>query len=297
VNHPQIAAFARLARENTPYLRSIEGQKSLLGRTMHDLAYDPIHDEIVVTSPLAQAILTFRGGANGQEAPIRVIQGPRTGIMGVGATGKVSIDPHNNEIILATPKQEIRVFAREANGDVAPIRILSGPDTRLNLGRQTTGGGNTPAIRIDPIHNLLIVPIAGQGDDARPINFNEGDGEWGRGGQVLIFDRTARGNTKPRAVIRGPVRLGNQFEVYAPNRLMLTHSRDTLELWKIPDSGESSEPPLRIPAPLGRSSADTGIALDPAHKEVIIASAAGNRILTFSVPEVFDPSPSPTSSR
>lgn len=270
---------------------------------MHDLAYDPIHDEIVVTSPLTQAILTFRGGANGEEAPIRVIQGPKTGILGVGATGKVSIDPHNNEIILATPRQEIRVFAREANGDVAPIRILSGPDTRLNLGRQNTGGGNVPAIRVDPIHNLLIVPISnqgggrGQGGAEPPVNFNAGDGEWGRGGQVLIFDRTASGNTKPRAVIRAPVRLGNQFEVYAPNRLMLTHSRDTLEIWKIPDSGESAEPPLRIPAPLGRASADTGIALDPAHKEVIIASAAGNRILTFSVPEVFAPSPSPTSSR
>ena len=55
--------------------------------------------------------------------------------------------------------------------------------------------------------------------------------------------------------------------------------------------------PVRIPAPLGRASVDTGIALDPAHKEVIIARAAGNRILVFSVPEVFAPSPSPTSSR
>ena len=78
MNHPQIAVFARSAGENTPYLRSIEGQKSLLGRTMHDIAFDAIHDEIVVTSPLAQAILTFRGAANGEEAPIRYIQGDKT---------------------------------------------------------------------------------------------------------------------------------------------------------------------------------------------------------------------------
>ena len=43
---------------------------------MHGFSYDPIHDELVVNSPLAQAILTFRGGANGEEAPVRVIQGP-----------------------------------------------------------------------------------------------------------------------------------------------------------------------------------------------------------------------------
>ena len=40
---------------------------------MHGFAYDAIHDEIVVNSALSQAILTFRGAANGEEAPIRVI--------------------------------------------------------------------------------------------------------------------------------------------------------------------------------------------------------------------------------
>jgi DNA-binding beta-propeller fold protein YncE len=270
-----------LAGENTPYVRSIEGQKSLLGRTMHDLAFDAIHDEIVVTSPLTQAILTFRGGANGEEAPIRIIQGGKTGIQGVGATGKVAIDPDNNEILLATPapRNEILVFAREANGDVAPIRRIGGPDTQIDNGSQREGGGNVPAIRVDPIHNLLLIATNGR------------TGGNGSGGKVLVFDRSASGNVKPKAIIVGPVRTGNQFEVYGPNRLLIAHSRNNLELWKIPESGESTAQPLRIPAPLGRSSADTGIALDPAHKEVIIATAAGNTIMTFSVPEVFDPAP------
>lgn len=254
---------------------------------MHDLAYDPIHDEIVVTSPLAQAILTFRGDANGEEAPIRVIQGSKTGIQGVGATGKVAIDPHNNEILLATPapRNEILVFPRLANGDVAPIRKIAGPDTQLNNGEQRTGGGNVPAMRVDPIHNLLIIPTNPQRGGS---GGNRGGGGNGSGGRVLIFDRNASGNVKPKAIIEGQIRTGNQFELYGPNRLMITHSRDTLEIWKIPLSGVSTEPPLRIPAPLGRNSADTGIALDPVHKEVIIATAAGNTILTFSVPEVFD---------
>jgi hypothetical protein len=71
--HPQIAAFARLAGVNTPPVRAIEGQKTLISRTMHGFYYDGPHDEIVVMSPLAQAILVFRGGASGEEAPIRVI--------------------------------------------------------------------------------------------------------------------------------------------------------------------------------------------------------------------------------
>jgi len=47
--------------ENTPPTRALEGQKTKISRTMHGFGYDPIHDEIVVTSPLTQAILVFRG--------------------------------------------------------------------------------------------------------------------------------------------------------------------------------------------------------------------------------------------
>ncbi|MCH7978935.1 MAG: hypothetical protein IH935_08165, partial [Acidobacteria bacterium] len=74
--HPQIAAFTRLAKENEAPTRLIAGQKTLLARTMHDIRYNAIHDEFVVNNPFAQAILVFRGGADGEEAPIRVIQGP-----------------------------------------------------------------------------------------------------------------------------------------------------------------------------------------------------------------------------
>ena len=73
----------------------------------------------MVTSPLAQAILTFSGEANGEQAPIRYIQGDKTQIKGVGAAGKVSIDPVHNEIFLATPDQTILVFNRMAQGNVA----------------------------------------------------------------------------------------------------------------------------------------------------------------------------------
>jgi hypothetical protein len=281
VNHPQIAVFARSATENTPYLRSIEGQKSLLGRTMHDIAFDAIHDEIVVTSPLAQGILTFRGAANGEEAPLRVIQGDKTQIraqvrkvtspnayVGAGATAKLTIDPVHNEILLASPDQDILVFDRLASGNVAPKRVLGGPHTQLKLGDQTP-------IRVDPIHNLLIVP----------------SGSGYSGGKILVFDRTASGDTPPKGFIKGPVRMGEQFAIYAPKLRLVTHVGNNIEIWKIPESGENDEPPVKISAPLGRQSSDIGITLDPLHKEVIIATAAGNAIMTFYVPEVFDDLP------
>src|ERR1700689_2604692 len=110
--HPQIAAFARLAGENTPPVRVLEGQKTLISRTMHGFSYDDLNDEIVVMSPLAQAVLIFRGGANGEEPPVRVIQGPHTQIKGTpyGANAILTTDPVNSEIYVPAVPNSILVF-------------------------------------------------------------------------------------------------------------------------------------------------------------------------------------------
>ncbi len=94
---------------------------------MHGFAYDEPRDEIIVMSPLAQAILVFRGGANGEEPPIRVVQGPHTQIQGTpyGANSQVSIDPVNNEIYVPVIPNSILVFDMTANGDAAPKRRFS----------------------------------------------------------------------------------------------------------------------------------------------------------------------------
>jgi len=254
--HPQIAAFGRLSRENVIPTRKLEGQKTLLGRTMHDIAYDAIHDEIVVGSPFAQAIMTFRGGADGEEAPLRVIQGPRTQIVtGSNGVDKVGgIDPVNNEIFYYTRLNKILVFDREANGDVSPKRVLGGPDTpRMGA-----------TIRIDPVNNLLFVS---------------------GGGGMLIFDRAASGNAKPRSFIRGS--FSNQVALY--NDLIVSAREDDhIYAWSIHETGENVKPVLRIAAPLGDRASQLGLVLDPIHKEVILGSGAGNQIRAFAVPEIFE---------
>ncbi len=268
VNHPQIAAFARLGKENAPPVRALAGQKTLISRTMHDLAYDAIHDEIVVPSPLTQAVLTFRGGANGEEAPIRVIQGGKTRLMGVGAMDKAAIDPAHNEIFVATAAHNIVVFPREANGDVAPIRVLGGPDTGIRFAEQRDGGGNVPPMRIDPVRNLLVVPT------------NNG---------FLIFDRQASGNTKPLRVIKGP-KVGTitrgQIALYPPKGWIFAMQGGGIAVWHIDDSGDVA-PRYRIPVQelLGLKMTQ-GIELDPVHKEVFVVDARNN-LLTFSFPELF----------
>jgi hypothetical protein len=258
--HPQIAAFARLAKENAVATRKLEGQLTRLGRTMHDIAYDPIHDEIVVGSPFAQAVLVFRGGAVGEERPIRIIQGPRTQIVSAtNGVDRVAIDPVNNEILVGSRLHKILVFSREANGDAEPIRVLGGPDSELST---------NPPMRVDPVNNLLLVS--------------------GQSG-ILVFDRTASGNAKPKAVLRGAGPAGGsaQFEVY--NGMVISPRGDNIYAWSLEDTAENAPKPLwRIPAPLGPRASQLGIVLDPPHKEVLVATGEGNQIRVFSVPELFD---------
>ena len=132
MNTPQIAAFARLAKENTPPVSALEGQKTLISRTMHALEYDPVHDELVVNSPLNNAILTFRGGAKGEEAPVRVILGPQTQIQSTGYDGndKMAMDPVNGEIyipvatsVVVAPERSTR-RTRVTDGDTEPASSI-----------------------------------------------------------------------------------------------------------------------------------------------------------------------------
>src|SRR5579864_7116030 len=95
---------------------------------MHGIVYDPIHDEFSVPQQFAQAILTYRGSADGEERPVRVIQGPHSKL---DAPEHLEVDYTHNEIFVPTRHASVLVFARDAAGDAAPIRVLEGPDTML----------------------------------------------------------------------------------------------------------------------------------------------------------------------
>ena len=118
--NPRIAIFARLADGNVAPARVIEGGHTRLSRTSHAIAYDDKNDEIVIPNPLAEAILTYAGGASGDVAPIRTIQGPKTLLQ---ENDELALDSVHDEIVVPT-RQAILIFSRSANGNVAPVRPL-----------------------------------------------------------------------------------------------------------------------------------------------------------------------------
>jgi WD40 repeat protein len=276
-------AYARLAKENTVPVRILEGQKTRITRTMHSMEYDPVNDELVVNSPLAQAILTFKGGSGGEEPPVRVIQGPKTQIQGTDYDGndKMAFDSVNGEIYIGVAtsggpgKGVVLVFDRAANGDVAPKRMLGGPNTQFQF--PTAKGQGFPHMAVDPVRNLLIVGS--------------------RGGALLIFDRTASGDAKPKAVIAGPKTLlgaggqGGLVKVYPPSGMIVSSCSDgSICAWSIEDTGDVA-PRFKIPVQKITGINFSGPTLNPAYKEVIVTSSARNIIATFYWPEIFDAKP------
>ncbi len=246
-------------------------------RTIHDMAYDPVRDEIVIPQFFAFAILTYKGDASGDVAPIRKIFGPHTQLKN---SMRLALDPVHGEIFVPQGRS-VLVFSRDADGDVAPIRVIKGPDTMLGAS----------ALTVDPVHNLLIVSGGGGGGE----DGGEGGGGGRGGGHILIFNRTDSGNVKPRGVITGPMVDGaTLMTTYPPRGFILAavhrggrnSEQAYVGVWSINDNGVVP-PRWTIGGPKGLLRDTRGIAVDPKHKAVIVSDKYVNGVATYSFPEIF----------
>jgi len=287
VGHPQIAAFARLANGGAKVTRAIAGQNTTFTRTIHDMAYDNVRDEILVPGFFNFAILTFRGDANGDVPPARSIMGPKTQLLNPQA---VSIDAVHGEIFVPQGRR-VLVFNRDDNGDVAPKRIVEGPDTGLGAGRITT----------DPVHNVFITANAsGEGGGGGGAGANRG-----RRAAIRIFDRMANGNAKPLRTITGPgsedawlmttyPEKGLIFAVVRPGNTGGAEgdtsgrfaTEDYVGVWSVFDDGDVPAR-LTIGGPNLLLKDARGIAIDVKNKDVLVSDKTLNAVFRFHVPEAF----------
>jgi len=292
--------FARLANGNVAPKRVIEGQGTKLSRTMHGIAYDATHDEIVIPVALSGAVLVFRGDAAGEVPPLRAIQGTRTRLV---RPHTVAVDPVNNEILTADPSMRaIVVFDRTANGNVAPKRVISG---------EKTGLLDIVGLDVDPIRNVIVAAS------------RKGDGE--KVG-LFVFDRLANGDVAPKHFIGGPdsklahfrqvtidPETGNIFLAQQNTRMkqmeayVLDQPRQGFTPKDKDDEDEDSDsgrldqmgfiavyapdddgdipPRAIIKGPGIRLAGAAGVALNPKKKEII--AVGGNGFQTFLLPEFF----------
>ena len=220
------------------------------------IAVDEAARELFLTVQHDNAIVVFNKSAKGVEAPLRVVQGDHTRladphgmaldtknnllyVTNHGSTHQVRPPapgiPSRREAIAGWPltrddavpgsgqilPPSITVYAKDAKGDAAPLRVIQGPKTQMDW---------PTAIAVDPDRNEIFVA-------------NDG------GNSVLVFDASANGDAAPVRVLKGPRSLiSNPTGVYLDkpnNELWVASFGDHTAAVYRPDAN-GDVPPIRI---------------------------------------------------
>jgi hypothetical protein len=290
-----------MASGNATPSRVITGQKTKLTRVAHGIIYDPGHDEVFASAPLAGAIVVFKGGQQGDQAPIRVIQGDKTRIHD---PWELAVDDLHDELDVADVEQAaILVFKRDADGNSRPLRVIRGPKT---------GMVGTSGVAVDPERNLIVAMTFASGGSGGHTHRG--------GGGLFIFDRTADGDVAPKGVIRGPrtgiiagwhVAVHNGRIFASANNLEYRPPYDSggfapregckgppmapltkpqhvgfIGIWNITDNGDIP-PRAIIRGPTTELVEPGGIVLDPNDGELFVTDPVKGGVFGFDVPELF----------
>jgi len=292
VTQPRIYTFdTSFSGSGTPK-RLIDGQKTRLTRTMHGIAYNPVRDELIVPAPLAAATLIFKGGADGEDQPVRIIQGPKTNLI---FPHVAAIDVKRQEILVGDPgRGAVTIFDVTANGNVSPKRVIAGPKTGLDY---------VVGVGVDSESKLLVVASTAVG---RVPGAKTG---------IYFFDINANGNVEPLKVISGPrtgiksypwglqvfsghvfVAVGNfnylpcfKLDKCIPGRAQVQPVPWTTDgfvgVWSLDDEGDV-EPRAVIKGPLSGICTPAAIAINPKTGELLVTDSVRNMALVYRIKDI-----------
>ncbi|HLZ12175.1 MAG TPA: hypothetical protein VKP58_06275 [Candidatus Acidoferrum sp.] len=165
------------------------------------ISVNPVADQFAISVQQLSMVAIYRREAAGLEAPVRIIEGPSTGLAdphGVhwdATHHEIVVANHGNSSVIASYSAydagvssralsagghflppSLTVFEDSAKADSKPLRTIQGGHTQLNW---------PMGIDVDLAHEEIAV--ANNGDNS-----------------VLIFSRSAQGDAVPVRVIRGP---------------------------------------------------------------------------------------------
>jgi len=196
---PQVAVYRRGASGDEKPKRLLIGDKTQLSDS-HGMAIDAKRKLLFVNNwgNIADddkpgsgrfgppTITVFRLDANGDEAPLRIIQGPKTTLDWPGA---MSLDPETGDLYVANDMgQAIIAFHGTDQGDVAPTRMIKGTHTGLSYPVGVFVDSKNKEVWASNIGNstATVYPLMAKGDVA-PLRIIRSAEE---GKQSLRFGKT-----------------------------------------------------------------------------------------------------------
>ena len=142
-NPPQVAVYRKSASGEEKPVRVLRGERTRLADA-HGIAIDPRNKLLFVNNwgsfttegtvsggrSNSASINVYAMDAQGDTAPLRVIQGPKTQL---NWPGTMALDPNTGDLYVANDNgQSLLVFRSTDNGDVAPTRVIAGNRTGLS---------------------------------------------------------------------------------------------------------------------------------------------------------------------
>jgi len=278
-----LVIFSREARGNVPPTRELYTPHGTFG-----IAVDEPAQEMFLTTQHDSSVVVFPKYAEKDDAPVRLLQGGRTmladphGIAvdtrnqllfvsnygsvsarsaelsdGEGRRGEKRPENWPLERNVAVPGSgefrppSITVYPLKASGNTPPLRVIQGPQTRMNW----------------PAHIFM--------DEKRGELYVANDMEH----SILVFDASASGNAAPKRVLEGP-----RTMIKNPTGVFVDFEND--ELWVAnfgnhaatvyPRGASGDTPPLRVirSGPIGEPALGIGnphpIAYDSKREEILV---------------------------
>ena len=190
-----LVIFPRNAEGDIPPARTLKTPHGTYG-----IAVDEGTQEMYLTVEHTNSIVVYRKMAQGDEKPLRTIQGGGTQMEDPHG---IALDVKNQWLFVANhgnarvrgadgtygrfDPPSITVYPLQSSGDVAPLRVIEGPNTQLNW---------PASLFMDEERGELYVA-----NDA--------------GDSILVFRATDSGNATPLRVVRGPkTQIKNPTGVY-----------------------------------------------------------------------------------
>lgn len=248
-----VTVYERKADGDVAPRRQLSLKPMRLNRTW-GLAVDPVNDEVALTHLKRNSITVWARTAVTGAEPLRVISGPATGLANPHG---IFIDTARNEIYVmnlghtkgAQALPSITVYPRNAKGNVAPLRTIQGPQTRLD---------NCGQIYVDTQRKEIVVA------NGSPSN------------EILVFDQLATGPATPKRIIRGHrTGLSSPTGVFVDtvNHELLVTNWGNHTITVYPRDAQGNVSPTRLISPTtSRLAVGIGnpgaIYLDPVHDEI-----------------------------
>jgi len=257
------------------------------------IALDLLHDEVAVTVQHMNKVAVYRRLAAGEEKPLRIIQGPNTGLSDPHG---LAIDAENNEIFVANHDSYHEVLTGQDDSNAVTAQIARGTATAKDLAavrlelRPSKGKFVEPSITVysrtaendaAPLRVIrgprteLSLPMKIFVDEAHNEIFVANSGT----SAILVFSRTASGDAAPIRKIQGPdTQLKKPVGLFVDTKndeLWATNPEDhTATVYK--RDAEGNAPPLRVlhAAPAGAPAPGIGnpggIAYDPMRQQILV---------------------------